>query len=71
MVSVGLLGLKRAAIILPVAYTGAWLGYYGESPVCLQRAPSLDQSSSLIWWTKDLSPHYPSDTAILQNRWEA
>lgn len=28
MVSVGLLGLKRAAIILPVAYTGAWLGYY-------------------------------------------
>ncbi|KAK8865860.1 hypothetical protein IAR55_001008 [Kwoniella newhampshirensis] len=28
MFTSGLYGLKRAAIVLPVAYTGAWLGYY-------------------------------------------
>ena len=24
-------GLRRVAIVLPIAYTGAWLGYYGTS----------------------------------------
>ncbi|KAK4689377.1 N-acyl-phosphatidylethanolamine-hydrolyzing phospholipase D, partial [Tremellales sp. Uapishka_1] len=28
MLSAGLWGLRRAAIVLPVAWTGAWLGYY-------------------------------------------
>lgn len=64
MVSVGLLGLKRAVIILPVAYTGAWLGYYGESLLCLSpstiaRRSSLDRLFSLRR-TKDLSMHNPS-----------
>jgi hypothetical protein len=45
MVSVGLLGLKRAVIILPVAYTGAWLGYYGESAVWLSKRTIARQSS--------------------------
>lgn len=31
MLATGLHGLKRAAIILPVAWTGVWLGYYGMS----------------------------------------
>ncbi|WWD17956.1 hypothetical protein CI109_102401 [Kwoniella shandongensis] len=28
MFTSGLYGLKRAALVLPIAYTGAWLGYY-------------------------------------------
>lgn len=31
MFTPGLTGLKRAAVVLPVAYTGAWLVYYGEA----------------------------------------
>jgi hypothetical protein len=29
MIPGGMVGLRRAAIVLPVAWTGAWLGYYG------------------------------------------
>jgi hypothetical protein len=65
MVSVGLLGLKRAVIILPVAYTGAWLGYYGESAVWLSkrtiaRQSSLDRLLSHVV-DKGFPKHYLSD----------
>ena len=31
MFAAGLSGLRRAAIALPVVWTGAWLSYYGQT----------------------------------------
>jgi hypothetical protein len=35
MLAPGLSGLRRVVIALPVVWTGAWLGYYGQSSLTL------------------------------------
>ncbi|OWZ79666.1 hypothetical protein C366_01722 [Cryptococcus neoformans Tu401-1] len=46
MLATGLHGLKRAAIILPVAWTGVWLGYYAYTDT-LRRAHIRERNKKL------------------------
>ena len=41
MLGAGFSGLRRAAIALPVVWTGAWLGYYGMFSHPLSQSPLM------------------------------
>ncbi|WVQ85457.1 hypothetical protein IAT38_007622 [Cryptococcus sp. DSM 104549] len=57
MIAAGLHGLKRAAIVIPVAWTGAWLGYYAYTDT-LRRSHIRERNKQLALTLGEDGPDY-------------